>query len=175
MISSVRAVTFGRQYIDLMLVECLEQRLVIPELDHFGLDRVFIQESLQHLDHRAVEHADLPSVQARKAERDIGVRIVLDQAVRLIAHRGVRIADEILAVFPVCKSREKIYLAVQEHLVEIAEFTVNVFIAPACIFRKLLVVFICVSGLYRTFLRAFLENLILIVSDTHGRALAFCI
>ena len=95
------------------------------------------------------------------------------KTVRLVAHRGIRITYEIFSVLAECQSGEKIDLAVQEHLVKIAEFPVNIFVVPSGIFRELLIVFIGIPGLDRTFLRTLLENLILVIADAHLVACCF--
>ena len=59
---------------------------------------------------------------------------MLYKAVGLVAHGGLRKANDLLPVFPPCKASQKIYLAVYEHLVKVSEFAVNVFVTPTGVF-----------------------------------------
>ena len=95
---------------------------------------------------------------------------MLYEAVCLIAHRGIRVADQVLTVFSPGKSCKKIYVAVKEHLVKISEISIHILITPAGVFRKLLIILVGITFLNRAFRSSLLEYFILVVAHAHKLA-----
>ena len=52
-----------------------------------------------------------------------------------------------------------------ERFVQVFGLSVDVFVFLSCVFRKFLVILVGVAGLYRAFLRAFLEDFVFKVAD----------
>ena len=161
----VGAVALGGQHVDLLAVEGLEQRRVIPEENDLRLDAVFLEERAQHGGHRAVQHADPPAVQRGGVGGQRLVRVVGDQVEALVAHGRVRIADQRLPVLPPGQPGQEVDPAVQQHLVQVAEFAVHILIPPAGVLRQLLVVFVGIACLDGALPGPLLEHLVFIVPD----------
>ena len=126
---------------------------------------MFLQKLPQIIHHRAFKNADSLAVQCRRIHRDGFVGIVFDQTVDFIAHRRIRITDERFAFFLPCQTGQKIDLAVQKHLIQITEITIDILVSPTGVFREFLIILISVSGLDGARLCAFLEHFVLIVAD----------
>ena len=73
---------------------------------------------------------------------------MLYEAVCLVAHCSFRVPDQRFPVFSPGKACHEIDLAVKEHLVEVTEFTIHIFVMPAGIFGKLLIVLVGIACLY---------------------------
>ena len=89
---------------------------------------------------------------------------MLYKIVVFAAHDRFRITDQRSAFLAPGKACQKIYFPIKQHLVKVTESAVNIFVFPPGILGDLLIVFICISGLYGIGLCTFLEDLILIVT-----------
>ena len=169
-VSSVGAVSFRGEQIQLPRFKILKQRGIVIIHTDFGRDVMLLQVPVQRIHHRAVQHADLSVLKGSRIDGYIIVGDVPDQVVGLIAHRQFRVADQVRPLFPVGKSRQQIDLAVQEHLIKIAEFSVYILIFPAGVLGDLPIVLIGIALLDRAFRSAFLEHLIFVIADPdrHG-------
>ena len=94
---------------------------------------------------------------------------MLHKAVRLIAHRHLRIADDIRAILPPGQARHQIDVSIQQHLVEIAEAAVDVLVLPSGILGHLSVILIGIPCFDSVLSRTFLKNFVFIVADADYR------
>ena len=92
---------------------------------------------------------------------------MLYEIVGFIPHGRIRISDDLLPVLSPGQPREQVYIPLKEHIIKVAEIPVYVFIVPACVFRKLLIILIGVAGLNLALSCAFLEYFIFIVSHPY--------
>ena len=167
MISAVRSVTFSCKDIDVVSVKSLKERFIITESDHLGLDRMLIKISPEHFHHGTVQYTYSSTVQRGRIKGNIYIIFMLNETIRLIAHRRIGITDYICALFPVSQTSQKIDVSVQKHLIQIAELSVHIFILPSCVFGKLLIILIGIAGLDFAIRSALLENFLLVVTDTN--------
>ena len=90
---------------------------------------------------------------------------MLYKIIGFVAHRSIRIANNINPVLLLRKAGQEVDLSIEKHLVQITELTVYILILPACVFQKLLVILIGVAGLDLTFLRSLLKDFVLVISN----------
>ena len=166
----VCSVSFRSHHINIMIIKSSKKRLIIPEKNGFGVYSMLFHVCLQHRRHGAVKNADLLSVQCRRLDGYVFIDVMLDEIVCLIAHRGVRISYDFLTVLSPGETRKKIYIAVQQLLVQVPEFTVHIIIMPSGILREFLIILVSVPGFHGSLLSAFLENLVFIIAYTDSIA-----
>ena len=165
--ASGRTVALRGDDIDLSRAESRDKSVIARISDKCSVDAVRVKIRLCRSRDRAVESAYPFPAEGSRHGGYIRVRRVLDEAVHLVSHRLVRVADKPGAVFSERKTGEKVYFSVQELFVHLGEIAVNIFVAPARVFRYFPVVFVGISGLDGVFRRALLEHLVFVVADPY--------
>ena len=99
---------------------------------------------------------------------------MLDQVICLVTHWLLRITDQLFSVFLPGKTCHEIDLAVQKHLIQVAEASVDIFILPSGVFGQLHVVLVSVPFLGLSCLCAFLENFVFIVANQNRFFICLC-
>ena len=168
MIPDVGSVALRHKDVKHIGVEGLEELLVIGIGDDLCRDPVFVEKLLQNIDHRAVQHADLLPAQRGRIRRDVRFRVLLDQIVGFGAHDRVGIADQPDSLLPPREPGQQIYFAVQKHLIQVPVSAVHVFVFPSRVLGELAVILVGVPRLHRALFRAFLEDLVLVISHADG-------
>ena len=115
--TSVGAVPFCRQYIHLIVVEGLEERIIIIEKHDFSTHAVILQERFKRVRHGAVQHTDALSFQRRGIDGDALIGDVLYQVVGLITHRRIRVTYKFFALFFPRKTGKYVNIAIQQFLI----------------------------------------------------------
>ena len=141
-----------------------QQLLVALESNDLRLHMVLREILIQHADHGAFQHADLPSVQGGGIRRDLRNAVVLQQVVGFAAHDLIRVPHLIRPLLAVGKACQQVHVSVQEHLVDAAEISVNIFVLPAGIFGKLPVILVGIACFYCAFLCSLLEDFVVVIS-----------
>ena len=125
------------------------------------------KKRVEHPYHGAFQHADALAGKGGRLRRDAVVIVVLYQAIDLVAHRSLGVGNEPDALLAKRETRQKVNIAIEQHLVEVPIATIDILIVPAGVLRELSIVLVGITGLDGPLLGTLFKDFVLVIANTY--------